>query len=75
VIQEGSPARGAEEFRAKRLRIAQAPRAYRHAGDLMQSFAADAALIRENQGKNPGGTEFAKAANSPPRGAEHTFRR
>ena len=69
VVQERSPARDAEEFRVERLRIAQAPRAYRNPGNFAQSFAADAALI----GKNQGESQLGKAAKSPPRGAEHTY--
>src|SRR5579863_4793846 len=71
AIQEGRAAGDAEKLGRERLRIAQAPPAYRNARNAAQNFAADAALIGKNQGER----QLSKAAKSPPRGAEQTIRR
>jgi hypothetical protein len=71
VIQKGRAAGDAEKLGLQRLRIAQAPPAYRNSRDTAKNFAADAALIGKNQGER----QLSKAAKSPPRGAEHAIRR
>jgi uncharacterized SAM-binding protein YcdF (DUF218 family) len=67
VIQEGRAAGDAEKLGRKRLRIAQAPRAYRNPRNTAQNFAANAALIGKNQGER----QVSKAAKSPRRGANN----
>jgi hypothetical protein len=60
-IDEGSPASGAERFGVERFRLVQAAGADGDAGNFMEGFVAEAALIGENK--------VDQAANYPSHGA------